>query len=65
MREAYDCALTFRKAYEKAVLDNALEDFDHTQYTRSRTKTVKSKTKKSQHSTVIEKLRIKNRMRRR
>jgi len=65
MREAYNRALTFRKAYEKAVLDNTLKDFDHTQYTRSKAQTAKSKTNKSQRSSVIEKLRMKNRARRR
>jgi len=57
MRDAYDRAFAFRKAYEKAVLENTLEDFDPTAFSRKTTPLSKQ--------AAIKKLRIKNRLRKR
>jgi len=43
-REIYKKALEFRKAYEKAVLDEALEDFDSTKFNISQQKPKSSPT---------------------
>lgn len=58
MKSAYKKALIFRKAYEKAVLDNTLKDFDHTAYSSS-------VTDETQKSKLITNLRNKARARKR
>lgn len=61
MRAAYKNALAFRKAYEQAVLDETLAEFDPSIFTLSNV----NKKAKNEQKSLIKKLRTKSRMRKR
>lgn len=61
MRAAYKNALTFRKAYEQAILDDTLAEFDPSVFTTTNT----NKKTKNEKKSLVKKLRIKSRMRKR
>ncbi len=62
MRSAYERALAFRKAFEKAVLDGTLKDFDPTAFNQRKARKLSGSEK---NTTTISKLRTKKRIKQR
>ena len=65
MRSAYQSALTFRKAYEQAVLDGTLSDFDPKAFNRRVIEKQAKLEKEKKLSSITNKLRSKARLRKR